>query len=77
MILNKSVVIVETNSLQKLHIKTINDNQNHIHDVVVVETNVVVDETNETNVGIIVTKVHELDTWHGNMNANKKRYEAT
>jgi hypothetical protein len=32
---------------------------------------VVVDETNETNVGIIVNRGHELDTWHGNMNTKK------
>ncbi len=25
------------------------------------------------NMGIIVTRRHELDTWHGNMNVNKKK----
>jgi hypothetical protein len=39
---------------------------------VVVETNVVANKTNEKSVPIIVAKRHELDTWHGNMNANKK-----
>jgi hypothetical protein len=29
-------------------------------------------ETNETSIGIIVAKGHELDTWHKNMNVNKK-----
>jgi len=43
-----------------------------INDVVVIETNVVVDETNEISVGIIIIRGHELDTWHGNKNANKK-----
>jgi hypothetical protein len=44
---------------------------------VAIETNVVVDETNETSVGLIVARRHELDTWHGNKKANKKWYEAT
>jgi hypothetical protein len=33
---------IEINNQLKFHIKVVNDNQNHIHDVVVVETNVVV-----------------------------------
>jgi hypothetical protein len=41
---------------------------------VAIETNVVVDET---SVGIIVARGHELDTWHGNKKTNKKWYEAT
>jgi hypothetical protein len=44
---------------------------------VVVETNVVVDETNETSLKIIVTKGHDLNKWHGNRNANKKWYGIT
>ncbi len=38
-LLNKYVIIIETNNQWKYHIKTINDKQ--IHDVVVVETHVV------------------------------------
>ncbi len=29
------------------------------------------------NIGIIVARGHELDTWHVNKNGNKKWYEAT
>ncbi len=29
------------------------------------------------NIGIIVSKGHELDTWYVNKNANKKWYEVT
>jgi hypothetical protein len=39
---------------------------------VAIETKVVDDETNKTSVGIIVTRGHELDTWHGNKNVIKK-----
>jgi hypothetical protein len=35
-------MIVETNNQLKLYIKVINDNQNHIHDVVAIKTNVIV-----------------------------------
>jgi hypothetical protein len=53
-------MIVETNNNLKIHIKAVNDNQNHIHDVVVDETN----ETSETSIGIIVVRGHELNTLH-------------
>jgi hypothetical protein len=31
----------------------------------------------EWNIGIIVARGHELDTWHGNKNANKKWFESS
>jgi hypothetical protein len=29
------------------------------------------------SIELIVAKQHELNTWHGNRNVNKKQYEAT
>jgi hypothetical protein len=44
---------------------------------VAIETNVVANETNETSIGIMVGRGHELDTCHGNREHKQKRYEAT
>jgi hypothetical protein len=39
---------------------------------VVIETNFVGNETNETSIGIMVGRGHELNTCHGNKNTNKE-----
>ncbi len=41
-LLNKSIVTVETNNQWKYHIRVMNDNFKKIHDVVAIETHVVV-----------------------------------